>query len=180
MSMLGKKVWLYMQEHEPPYTRRSLARKWKKDGTYNISSQSISNYLRDDHPSPEFINAIVEEFRLTPFEEMELHWLYFHPEWRDLRPLDTIFPEIAEKQRRWAAQHRDELAAGGSLANRKFETHPTFGSMSLEQKAEWLRRDYEARGEKIPEELLRDLAAADREVQRREISEGYTSDPTSR
>jgi hypothetical protein len=124
MSMLGKKIWLYMQEHDPSYTRRSLARKWKKDGTHPISSQSISNYLREDHPSPEFINAIVQEFELTPFQELELHWLYFHPEERSLHPLDKFFPEMAENQHRWAAQHRNERAAGGSLANRKFGSQP--------------------------------------------------------
>jgi hypothetical protein len=165
MSVLGKKIWLLMQEYDPPYTRRSLARKWKKDGTYDISSQSISNYLRDEHPSPEFIRAIAQEFELTPFEEMELHWLYFHPEERDLHPLDTIFPEMAEKQRRWAAQHRDELAAGG-LAKRKFELLPTIPS-TLEEITEWVRREFEATGQEIPEEVLLDLAAAERELQRR-------------
>jgi hypothetical protein len=78
MSAIGRRIWLYMQEHNPPYNRRSLAEKLKRDGVLSVTPQSISNYLRREHPSPEFVNAIVEEFELAPHEEAELHWLYFH------------------------------------------------------------------------------------------------------
>ena len=82
MSAIGKRIWLYMQENDPLYNRRSLAQKWTRDGTFPISAQSISNYLYRENPPPDFVNAIVKEFNLTPEQEWELHWLYFHPEGR--------------------------------------------------------------------------------------------------
>jgi hypothetical protein len=77
MSPLGKRIWLYMREHDLPLNRSALSEKWKKDGTFPVSPQSISNYLYRDHPPPEFINAIVRTFRLGAEQERELHRLYF-------------------------------------------------------------------------------------------------------
>jgi len=78
MSAIGKKIWLLMQEHEPPYNRSALAKKWTRDGTFPTTAQSISNYLYKEHPPPDFVNAIAREFELLPHEEAELHWMYFH------------------------------------------------------------------------------------------------------
>ena len=78
MSALGKRIWLYMQGHEPPYNRSALAKKWTRDGTFHTTAQSISNYLYREHPPPDFVNAIAREFELLPHEEAELHWMYFH------------------------------------------------------------------------------------------------------
>jgi len=78
MSPVGKRIWLHMQAHEPPYDRTYLARKLTEAGTFPTTPQSISNYLHREHPPPEFINAVAREFKLTPEEESELHQLYFH------------------------------------------------------------------------------------------------------
>ncbi len=78
MSAIGKRIWLLMQEHEPPYNRSALAKKWTRDGTFPTTAQSISNYLYREHPPPDFVNAIAKEFALRPHEESELHWMYFH------------------------------------------------------------------------------------------------------
>ena len=79
MSPIGKAIWLIMQKHEPPYSGRALARSLSKDGTFPITPQSVSNYLRREHPPPKFVNAVVEKFNLSLEEERELHELYFHP-----------------------------------------------------------------------------------------------------
>jgi hypothetical protein len=88
MSAIGKRIWLYMQAHDPPYNRSALAKKWTRDGTFPTTAQSISNYLYREHPPPDFVNAIAREFELLPHEEAELHWLYFH---------GSVPPELTEK-----------------------------------------------------------------------------------
>ena len=98
MSAVGKKIWLYMQEHDPPYNRRSLATKWKKDGTFPISAQSVSNYLYRKNPPPEFVNAVVKEFNLNLEQELELHWLYFHGGERGPAVADIIRASEVEQE----------------------------------------------------------------------------------
>ena len=78
MSAIGKRIWLYMQAHDPPYNRSALAKKWTREGTFPTTAQSISNYLYREHPPPDFVNAIARELELLPHEEAELHWMYFY------------------------------------------------------------------------------------------------------
>jgi hypothetical protein len=84
MSAVGERIWLYMQEHEPPYNRSTLSRRWKREGTFPVTPQAISNYLYRKHPPPDFVNAIVRTFDLSREQEVELHWLYFHGRERQL------------------------------------------------------------------------------------------------
>jgi hypothetical protein len=78
MSPIGREIWLHMQRQSPPYNRSSLARELTEDGTYPITSASISDYLYREHPPPKFVNAVARTFGLSPEEEAELHWLYFY------------------------------------------------------------------------------------------------------
>lgn len=77
MSVVGKRIWLHMQDHSPPWNRKTYAEHLSETGIYQTSDSSVGNYLLRQHPPPEFINAVIDDFGLSLEETDELYWLYF-------------------------------------------------------------------------------------------------------
>lgn len=98
MSAVGKRIWLHMQDREPAYNRKSLAKVLSTTGTYPTSSQSITNYLRRPHPPANFVVAVVDLLGLTEADELELRELYFRGPRRPSRSNLNAADEIEEEE----------------------------------------------------------------------------------
>lgn len=77
MSVVGHKVWMHMQGHYPRYSQKALSKDMKETGVFVISPQSISNYLRKEHPPIDFLTAVIDFLNLSEEDEDELRALYF-------------------------------------------------------------------------------------------------------
>lgn len=113
MSVVGHRIWLHMQD-KGPYNKRAFARFLKRKDVLSTTHQSISGWLRKDHPPVYFVNAVVEGLGLDGAEEMELWHLYFKGQSIPHDPRITAENEyyLDEIRREREEERRDREAEG--------------------------------------------------------------------
>lgn len=72
-------MWLEMQD-KGPFSRAAFARRLTNRYDFPITHQSVSNYLRREHPPAEFMGKAVKALRdlgMPAEREHEIYQLYF-------------------------------------------------------------------------------------------------------
>lgn len=139
MSAVGERLWRFVQDWRPRYTQSALAEDLSESGLYQISSQSVSNYLRREYPPVPFLNATAKFLRLNEAQKEELRRVYFH----DAALKEAGSTEIEEVDSGWQERRKDDPVPDEPGTTRENEAKLQAERERMDRRDEEKRRERE-------------------------------------